>query len=319
MKDKRILKELFDNGRMPFSVVAKKVGLSKEVVSYRVNNMIKDGLLIGFNSVYDVKKIGFQTYLVYVKLKNIDNRKEEEIVAELSTHPNIAWIVKCIGNFDLILKFFVKDNMQLSAILKELEKKFDYFSEFETDNVSVEIPVPAAYLYSPLRPKELPARDEDKLELNKIEIGILENLAKDSRMQISEISKKLKIQRDTIKYHLKKLEKEKVILTYRPSAWSGSKSLGYSWYFVSLKFRQLDKQKKSKLSAYLVSNMNVTYIYELSGYSDLGFEIRLRTGDELSDVLMHIRGLLAGDFKSQELSLILKEHKYTYFTGCMKV
>ena len=39
IKDKRILRELFDDGRMPFSKIGKKVGLSKEVVHYRVNNM----------------------------------------------------------------------------------------------------------------------------------------------------------------------------------------------------------------------------------------------------------------------------------------
>ena len=45
LKDKRILKELFVNARMPYSTIGKKVGLSKEVVHYRVNRLMKIGLL----------------------------------------------------------------------------------------------------------------------------------------------------------------------------------------------------------------------------------------------------------------------------------
>ena len=41
LKDKKILLELELNSRQSFSSIAKKVGLSKEVVNYRVNKLIK--------------------------------------------------------------------------------------------------------------------------------------------------------------------------------------------------------------------------------------------------------------------------------------
>ncbi|MFH0875160.1 MAG: Lrp/AsnC family transcriptional regulator [archaeon] len=318
MKDKRILRELFRNGRMAFSIVGKKIGLSKEVVHYRVNNLIKKGLLIGFNTIYDIKKIGWKIYLVYVKLKNVDNEKENQIINELSNHPNVAWVIKCIGNYDLVLKFFVKDNFELNSQLKELEKKFSYFDDFSIDFVDNELPIPVAYLYSPLKPYLLTLRNEDKIDMTKIDILILELLSKNSRMQLSDISLRLKIPRDTIKYHLNKLEKSKVIITYRPSAWSGSKSMGYSWYLVLLRYKQIEKHTKSTLLSYLTTNLNIAYVYELIGQNDLGFEIRLKTGDELNQILMEIRAILGPDFKSHDLSLILKEYKYTYFTDCMK-
>ncbi|MCK5474816.1 MAG: winged helix-turn-helix transcriptional regulator, partial [Candidatus Aenigmarchaeota archaeon] len=62
IKDRKILKELFDDGRRPFSTVAKKAGVSKEVVNYRVKRLIDQEIIIGFNTVIDVNKLGWQSY-----------------------------------------------------------------------------------------------------------------------------------------------------------------------------------------------------------------------------------------------------------------
>src|SRR3989338_6323874 len=86
VKDKRILKELFGDGRAPLSAIAKKVGLSTEVVNYRVNGLIKKGILIGFNTVIDVNRIGWQIYFVYIRLRNVDSGKENEIINFLTNH-----------------------------------------------------------------------------------------------------------------------------------------------------------------------------------------------------------------------------------------
>ncbi|MCM2326234.1 MAG: winged helix-turn-helix transcriptional regulator, partial [Candidatus Woesearchaeota archaeon] len=289
-------------------------------VHYRYQKMIERGLLLGINSVYDVHRFGWQIYLVYVKFKSIDNEKEENIIASLKNNPNIAWIIKSIGNYDVILKYFVTDITQLNNGLKKFESLFEnYIDNYVIDTVKKEITVPVPFLYSPLPYDwEDEPRKENQLKIDEIDLKILEQLAHNARMQLSDMSKKIKISRDLIKYHLRKLEKEGVILNYRPSAWSGSKSVGYSWYLITMNLRDLSSQKKSSLLAYIKSNPNVTYLYELIGQHDFGFEIRLKTGDELNNVLMEIRALLAGDLKRHELSLILKEFKYTYFPECLK-
>jgi Lrp/AsnC family transcriptional regulator, regulator for asnA, asnC and gidA len=318
MKNKRILRELVNDGRAPYSKVAKKVGLSKEVVHYRVNNLIKQGLLIGVNTVFNIKKIGMQIYFVHVRLKNVDSKNEDIIINSLVNHPNIAWVVKCIGNYDLILKFFVKDNTELNSVLKNLEKKYPYFNDFITDFTVQEHPIPIPYLYIPLNAYPIKKRNNQKVKIDELDLQIMELISIDARKQFSELSSILNIQRDTIKYRIKRLENKGVIVTYRPSAWAGTKSLGYSWYLLMLKFKQLDRKTNKILMTYLSEHINVAYIYELIGEHDLGFEIRLKTGDELNLILMRIKEILRSDFKSQELSLILKEYKYTYYTPSLK-
>ena len=55
-KDFKILLELDKNARQTDSKIAKKIGLSKQVVNYRIKNLIKDELITKF---YTLVNVGF--------------------------------------------------------------------------------------------------------------------------------------------------------------------------------------------------------------------------------------------------------------------
>lgn len=321
IKDRKVLKELFDNARVPFSVIAKRVGLSKEVVSYKVKKLVEKGILIGFNTTIDVNKLGWQIYFINIRLRNIDELVEEEIIKVLKAHPNIAQVLKCIGNYDLILKVFVKNYFEVNNLIKKLEIRFKtHIDEYTIDYVENEFLVPLPFLYEPFKIKEyneIPEKDINPVSVSSIDLKILRALSNNARFPTAEIGKEINLSRELVRHHLKKLEKNKVILKYRPSAWSGSKSLGYSWYLVMLKLNQINENTHRKLQSYLINHPNVTYYYKSIGQHDVQFEIRLKTSDELNQVLMNIRKILKHALKSHELSIILKEYKYTYFTDCL--
>ena len=54
LKDKKILYELDLNSRQSFHQIAKKVGLSKDSIIYRVNKLKQDGIIKQFHTVIDV-------------------------------------------------------------------------------------------------------------------------------------------------------------------------------------------------------------------------------------------------------------------------
>jgi len=320
VKDKRILRELFENARYEYSEIAKRVGLSKEVVLYRIKRMEKLGLIIRYNTVIDVKKLGWDIYFAYIKLNHLNNEIESEIINKLKSHKNIAQVLKVIGNYDIILKIFCKDYLEANKILKNIFSDFNKQLDFyKIDYVEEDIPIPLEFLY------DIEDKTQNKIiihkkvetKINKIDIDILKYISHDARAQISDISKKLNVQRDTIKYHLKKLENSKVIKMYRPSCWSGGKEMGYSWYFVLLKLDELEKEKIQELKSFILNNKNTTYYYKTIGNSDIQFEIRLKTSDELNEILMEIRNILQDKLRRHEISIILSEHKYTYFPDCL--
>jgi Lrp/AsnC family transcriptional regulator, leucine-responsive regulatory protein len=321
IKDRKILKELFSNARTPLSTIAKRVGLSKEVVNYRVKRLTKKGILIGFNTIIDVQKLGWQIYFINIRLRNIDDLIEKEIINELVNHPNIAQVLKCMGSYDLILKVFVKDYVGVNKIMKEIETKFKtHISEYMFDLIDEELPIPLPFLYEPFKIKEqtnASKKDTTFFSLSQTDLQILKAVAHNARMPTTEIAKELNMSRELVRHHLKKIEKNKIIMNYRPSAWSGSKSLGYSWYLVMLKLNDTNEKTHKKLQYYITNHPHMTYYYKSIGQHDIQFEIRLKTSDELNQILMDIRSILKHELKSHELTIILKEHKYTYFPSCL--
>ena len=314
-KDRRILKELFDDARKPISEIARKVRLSKEVVNYRINRLHESGFLVGFNTVIDVKKLGWMMFLVYVRLKNLNPEEENRILLTLKEHENIAWMIKCIGNYDIVLKIFAKNQNDVGTIIKNIEAdcKID---EYQIDYLSEEHAVPFSFIYEGDEETHvLKDEKEIKINLEEIDYKILEQLAKNARMPSSELVVKLKSTREIIRYHLKKLETSKVILKYRPDTLPAL--MGYNWYFLVLKTGNLDKNTDNKLKTYLLNCENATYFYKTVGSADIQIELRVKTTEELSNIIGEIRSILQSKLKRHELLLIMKELKYTYFTECL--
>ena len=57
LKDKKILYELDLNSRATLNEIAKKVGLSKQVVDYRLKNLIKNNVINRFYTAINFSKL----------------------------------------------------------------------------------------------------------------------------------------------------------------------------------------------------------------------------------------------------------------------
>ncbi len=316
-KDKKIIAALFDNSRTPLSVIGRKARLSKESVNYRLKRLMSNGLIVGFNTVLDIKKIGWEIFFVYIRFRDLNESKEKEILDYLKAHPNVAQLFKCMGNYDAIIKVFVQSYAEIEEVMKEIESKYKTnFDGYDFDYVIEEVAVPFSFVYEKIgNPDYLTKGNPEKETLSKFELNVLKILAKDARVSISDIAKKLSVQRDIVKYHLKKLEKQKIILKYRPDVLP--KRMGYNWYFLILKTEKLTKPIEMAITEFLKSNPNVTYFYKTVGSSDIQVEIRAKTNEKLNEIVLSIRGILKGVLKRSELLIILDEPKYTYFPDCL--
>src|SRR3989344_5998754 len=92
LKDKKILFELDFNARMPYSQLAKKVGLSKQGAENKVNNLIKKGVIKGFYPVVNVLKLGYHYCRLSLTLQNMTEKDYQEIVDYLMGHNKVFWL-----------------------------------------------------------------------------------------------------------------------------------------------------------------------------------------------------------------------------------
>ena len=68
LKDKKILTELEMNARIPHSELGKRIGLSKQVIKYRIEKLEKGKYIQGYNALIDLERLGETIYVVYLKL-----------------------------------------------------------------------------------------------------------------------------------------------------------------------------------------------------------------------------------------------------------
>src|SRR3989338_3581771 len=70
-KDRKILLELDTDATQSLKAIAKKLHTSKEVVSYRIKQMEKEGIISNYIAVLHFAKLGLTYYRLYLKYSHI--------------------------------------------------------------------------------------------------------------------------------------------------------------------------------------------------------------------------------------------------------
>ena len=118
--DKKLLYELHWNARQSYSQIAKKLGISKQVARYRIEQLRAKGILKSTHAVIDWRKLGYNSLRIYIKWQNISPEEEEEVYAFLRKDPLFMWSVKFEGEVDIGFYVWVND-------IPEFSKKWDAF------------------------------------------------------------------------------------------------------------------------------------------------------------------------------------------------
>ena len=157
-----------------------------------------------------------------------------------------------------------------------------------------------------------------QIKLDSKDKKILELLSQDARMSISEISKKSKIQRDSVAYRINKLEKLNVIKFYTTIL--NPLALGFPIYsYVHIKLHNLDESLEKQFVAFLVANPQVTYVVKISGEWDYDITIAAKDLGNFDDVLKEIRYKFSKIIQNYSSDLILQEYKFDYLIDLLNV
>ncbi|HII71480.1 TPA: Lrp/AsnC family transcriptional regulator [Candidatus Woesearchaeota archaeon] len=132
-KDKKILNLLQKDGRMLLKDISRKVGLSIDAVHNRMKKMQEAGVY--YPSIFiDPKAIGYPLIIdVKVKLKDIDKKRYDQLIAYLKDYPNVIELFTVSGDYDLTLPIIAKDYDQLNSISLEIRNNFkDIIAEWRS-------------------------------------------------------------------------------------------------------------------------------------------------------------------------------------------
>ncbi len=117
-----IINELAVNARIPLIDLAEKLNCSSQSVSYRINNLIKSGVIKAFRVDINLLKLNLQKFKVDIYLK--EHKLKQPILNYLNNKKYIEFMNFAIGWADLEPEFVVKDLDELLKILDEINSKF---------------------------------------------------------------------------------------------------------------------------------------------------------------------------------------------------
>lgn len=255
--DRRILAELDKNCRIPTTKLARIVRKSRQAVEYRIEQLVKKGIITSFNAAFNPHKMGYKIYKIYLKLRNVPDEKQK-LFEHLRSSGIVYWMGDCSGTWDLIFGIFAKSDYEFFEFKNELISKFNKIIVDEHGEILVDVKQYCKmYFTNVILEPTMFAGPIVNNELDQLDYAILGEIVNNARVSINELSKKADSTPIIVRGRLKKLEQKGVIIQYRIGI--DLNKLGLELYKAIIKLDRYTKEDENKLLEYMSKIPNIHY------------------------------------------------------------
>ncbi|MBQ7717549.1 MAG: Lrp/AsnC ligand binding domain-containing protein [Prevotella sp.] len=116
--DKKILRMIAEDARIPFLEVARACNVSGAAIHQRIQKLTNMGVLKGSRFIIDPESIGYET-CAYVGI-NLKNPEKFDVAVEaLKAIPEVVECHYTTGDYDLFIKMFAMNNHHLLDIIHD--------------------------------------------------------------------------------------------------------------------------------------------------------------------------------------------------------
>jgi DNA-binding Lrp family transcriptional regulator len=282
LKNLKILSNLDLNSRQSNSEIAKKVGLSKDSVGYRISKMEEEGIIRGYKTIIDTSKLGYFLYRIYFNLIDVSPQKIEELILFLKNEKTAWWIAKLDGKWNFVFAMWIKNN-------KEWEDFYYRFNLGFKTNIKEKLICPVInykvlnrkYLTNSSKIEIKQIGDGEKESFDEIDLQILSFLATNARITLIEIAKKLKVDSMTIHHRIKNLEKKEIIKGYAIDI--NALLLDKDLYSVKINLNDVSQLKEIK--NYILAMPEIASVTEAIGSYDLEFDLEVENSKKYFEII----------------------------------
>ena len=116
--DKKILKLIAGDARIPFLEVARVCNVSGAAIHQRIQKLNNLGVLKGSQFIIDPEKIGYET-CAFIGLFLKDPEKFDSVVEALKKIPEVVECHYTTGGFDMFIKIYAQNNHHLLNIIHD--------------------------------------------------------------------------------------------------------------------------------------------------------------------------------------------------------
>ena len=116
--DKKILRMIAQDARIPFLEVARACNVSGAAIHQRIQKLVSSGVLQGSQFIINPEKIGYET-CAYVELYLKDPEDFDKVLDRLKQIPEVVECHYTTGGYDMFLKIYALNNHHLLNIIHD--------------------------------------------------------------------------------------------------------------------------------------------------------------------------------------------------------
>jgi len=306
--DKRILTSLDENARIPGSTLAKRLRISRQVLDYRMRQLVKRGIILHYTALIDPTAFYSNVWHFYVKLQNCTLAIEEKIMAFLEKTPRVWWIAGCNGEWDLIFSVCGDDIFLLDRFRMQFQSEFHhYLHEIIITTLVSAYVFPRTYFLMTKKKKKVYVEQREMKKIDPKDRAILKVLANEGRIPSTQLGRKVSLSGRQIVHRIRRLEKVGIIRAYRLHL--QQKRLGYLYDKVCFYTQDFTEHTEKAIISWCETNPYV--VYYLKKVAPWTFEIEFETSDYgvLHHTLKDMKSTFGSFIKRVEIIHINEERK----------
>lgn len=304
--DAKILAELDKNCRVSDRVLAKRIRRSRQTVAYRINRLIKDGIITGFYTAINPNKMGYRLFKIYLKFRNIPERREE-LFTYLRKSVYVYWMGECDGSWDIIFLIYAKDEYLFYNLKNELLSSFkDIIVDVQGDYLLDVQQYPKMYFTGKIeKPVEFGGVVADN-RLDKLDYRILDFIVGNARAPTVKIARAVSSTPVTVSSRLRKLENLGVVIQYRIGI--NLVALGLEYYKAMIKLESHTREEEKQLRDYCSQLPQIQYF--IRNLWQIEPEFVVENYDEYYNIINKLREKFPKTIKTVD-SVILRTDEWT--------
>jgi Lrp/AsnC family leucine-responsive transcriptional regulator len=312
LKDRKILYQLDLNCRQSNTQIGRKVGLSKEVVNYRIKRMQEQGLISYFWTAINSLKLGYYAFRIYINFLDVSPETKNEIIQYFIKYKNIWTLQIAKGPVDLGAVLWTNDLYNFSQFWnRTLDKYGNYFENYSVSILTQVNCLKKTYLISNSYGKtdrefyKINCKGEPVI-IDEMDFQLLNEIATNARIPLIQLAEKLNTSSQTVNYKIKNMIKKGIILAFRVCI--DYSKLGLQSCIIDIYLK--DHTKGKQIEEYIKGNPYVENIMDITiGWCDLNFELMVKDINTLTKLIEEIDEKYPGAIRKTTFWMAIKAHK----------
>lgn len=308
-KDRAILAELDRDCRQSNADIARKLRLGKHVVSYRIAQLEKSGVISKYYAVIDMSKVGRQSYRLYLKFLPLREEERREIFDYLMKSRDTWFVGEMDGEWDIGFVLWTRNHYEFEKFWNGFAGRFQKFIEKTNLSAYLRDHFYSLGFLSGSREgrKECVIGAGGSAKVDGEDMKILNAVAENARLGTVEIAERSGLTPVQVAYRLKKLANDGVITGFRANVSLDDLTI----YKVNFHLSSIER-KKAMLE--FVKNEKWTiYVDESVGMADFEWDLICPNYMELKNSVERFKKAFFRHIRKYDFQIYSRVLKERYF------